>query len=546
MATDFAMDSPFAAALQQVVQPKLAECGWTTGDANDSTLFEYILAMLSNGKNESQIASELANDLLDLGPDNTETPQFAHWLFEQLELLRQQLNGASGGGAEASQPNDNRADSASNNVSLSAQDTEMEGAGEPNIPTGPKAMRNGSGNTSGSGSKGPKRMLNQLNRQMDRTASASDDSPLHRVRGSAGSGRINSHSSRDPPKGPRSQQVGRGLAAMANGRMGSTGGMGMGGMNGMNAMPMNNMGGMPPMPMPPAQNGMPGLLDPQQQMALMQMYEQQARMMQQIFSGQTPSPFVNPNFQHGNQRGNRSGQGKPLSERIDKPFQPGNKQRLPPSTKFSKKEGQDETMTDTAPGAENAEGASAMEVDNARFDPSRTMCKFNLRCSKLDCPFVHQSPAANEGQPVDMDDTCSFGAACMNRKCAGKHPSPAQRTQHKAETDCVFYPNCRDMANCPYRHPTMPPCRNGADCTTPGCKFFHSQVMCKFNPCTNNYCTFKHTEGQKKIVKDKVWVAPKNGEEGKEHVSERKFVADDAEEELILPGKMVEDTPITT
>ncbi|ORY07292.1 hypothetical protein BCR34DRAFT_570794 [Clohesyomyces aquaticus] len=540
MAAEFAMDSAFAAALQQVVQPKLAECGWTTGDASDSTLFEYILAMLSNGKDESQIASELANDLLDLGPDNTETPQFARWLFEQLDILR----GHGAGGPQASQPNE----TPSNDASSSVQDTEMGGAGEPSIPTGPKAMRNGSGNGSGSGgiAKAPKRMINQLNRQMDRVGSGSEDSALHRVRGSSGTGRINSHSSRDPPKGPRHSQLGRGIAAVANGRMGSASGMNLG-LNGMPGAPMNGMGGMPGMSMPPmGQNSMPGMLNPQQQMALMQMYEQQAQMMQQIFSGQTPAPFVNPNFQHGNQRGNRNGSGKSLSERMDKPFQSGHKQRLPPSTKFPKKEVQDETMTDGATNAENGEGSSAMEVDHTRLDPSSTMCKFNLRCSKPDCLFVHQSPAAPDNQAVDMSVTCSFGAACTNRKCAGKHPSPAQRGQHKAETDCVFYPNCRDMSTCPYRHPSLPPCRNGADCTTPSCKFFHSQVMCKFNPCTNKYCTFKHVEGQKQLVKDKVWVAPKNEEDGKEHVSERKFVADDAEEELILPGKTAEATQIAT
>lgn len=57
--------------------------------------------------------------------------------------------------------------------------------------------------------------------------------------------------------------------------------------------------------------------------------------------------------------------------------------------------------------------------------------------------------------------------------------------------------------------------------------------MCKFNPCLNPSCAFKHEEGQKRgKFDDKVWVA---GE--KEHVSERKFV-DESEgvEELIVPG----------
>lgn len=555
MAVDFALGTPFASALQSIVQPKLAEYGWTTGDPEDSTIFEYILLMLGNNKDEAQIASELSNDLLDLGPDNAETQQFAHWLFEQIEAMRHH-NGAAH--AQAAEP---QMDSPSDHVAAAAQDTEMEGAAESTAgtmyefsflqtpraepqedqpltsarrPTGPKAMRNGSGSKTPRGG----RMLNQLNKQMDRA----DESSLHRIRGSQGSGRISSHS-REPPKGPRSQSIGRGLAAMANGRgMANVGmNMGHGGANGMNGMGMNQVGGMQGMPMPPmGQNGMPGMLNPQQQMALMQMYEQQAHMMQQIFSGQTPAPFVNPSFQHNNRRNGRSS-----GERVDKSRQ-GNKQNLPPSSKFAKKDGQDETMTDSAPTAENGE-SSVMEVEGGRADPSNTICKFNLRCSKPDCPFVHQSPAAPEGTPIDLKDTCTYGAACTNKKCVGKHPSPAQRQQYQADKECAFFPNCRDMANCPYKHPSMPPCRNGADCTTPGCKFWHNSVMCKYNPCTNKFCPFKHVEGQKKTFKNMEWIAPKTeDEEKKDHVSERKFVDEEKEEELIIPGKDNEDVEITT
>ncbi|KAF2267445.1 hypothetical protein CC78DRAFT_530841 [Lojkania enalia] len=537
---EFAIGSPMASALHSVVQPKLAEYGWTT-DAEDSTLFEYILAMLVNEKNEATIATELSNDLLDLGPDNLETQQFAHWLFEQIALLRAQFGGVSANDAGASHSADTQMETTSHDISSIGQDTEMEGAaesGQSNIPTGPKAMRNGSSG-SGSGARTPRggRMLNQLNRQMNR----SDDSALHRVRGTSGTGRINSHS-REPPKGPRASQVGRGLAAMTNG-MNAGMPMGHGGMNGMSGMGMNNMNGMPGMPMPPmgGQNAMPGgMLNAQQQMALMQMYEQQAQLMQQIFSGQTPTPFVNPNFQQGNRRN------KSMMDRMDKSGQHGNKQNLPPSSKFSKKGSQDENMTDGAPTAENGD-TSAMDVDPSRPDPSRTMCKFNIRCSKPDCPFVHQSPAAPEGTPVDMDNTCSFGAACTNKKCVGKHPSPAQRQQFKADQECMFFPNCRDMANCPYKHPSMPPCRNGADCQTSGCKFWHSPTVCKFNPCTNRFCPFKHAEGQKRVFKNKEWVANKeSGEDKKEHVSERKFVENEGEEELIIPGKTEGNTEIAT
>jgi hypothetical protein len=126
MAVDFANDSPLAMQLQQVVQPKLAEFGWTTGGEEDTTLFDYILLMLANDKNEAQVAAELSNDLLDLGPENTETQQFAQWLFEQIELFKQ----ASAGNAQVAQSIENQMDSTSNDNSASVQDTDMEGASE--------------------------------------------------------------------------------------------------------------------------------------------------------------------------------------------------------------------------------------------------------------------------------------------------------------------------------------------------------------------------------------------------------------------------------
>lgn len=570
MATDFAAGTPLAAALQNLVQPKLAEFGWTTG-GDDTTLFDYILLMLSNGKNEEQVATELSNDLLDEAEgENTDTHRFSRWLFEQVDQLR----GKSAGGD--SQITDNHTGHTAQDSIAASQDMDMDGVSEagdassgtmydtkffsnyppqsseevrrdsacgpqnPTMesswreslkifrtsstfrqrfltdgrPTGPKAMRNGSGPKQARGG----RMMNQVNRQMNR-----NDDPLHRVRGSQGVGRINSHA-REPPKGPRGQNIGRGLEAMANGRGGGNINVGPG-MNGMGGMGMNM--GMPNMPVPPMGQNLPGGgLNPQQQMALMSMYEQQAQMMQQIFSGQTPQPFVNPNFQKGKKPFARGSQ--------------GNRQNLPPSTKFTKKEGDDENMADGP--ATEGEG---MQMDTSRQgppDPSTTMCHFNQKCAKADCPYVHSSPAAPKTAVVDMNTTCDYGAACKNFKCVGKHPSPAKKQQFQAEQECIYFPNCRDPTNCPYKHPVEKPCRNGADCTTTGCTFWHSSVVCKFNPCTNARCTYKHPQdGQKTGIKGKanVWVAPKNGEEQKkEHVSERKFIDENQEEELIIPGKV--------
>ena len=139
MAADFATDSPLAMQLQQVVQPKLAEFGWTTG-GDDTTLFEYILLMLANDKNEAQVAAELSNDLLDLGPENTETQQFAQWLFEQIDYLRQ----STSGNGQVAQSIESQMDSTSNDHVAAGQDTDMEGVSEGQgtmyVHTSPRAI----------------------------------------------------------------------------------------------------------------------------------------------------------------------------------------------------------------------------------------------------------------------------------------------------------------------------------------------------------------------------------------------------------------------
>ncbi len=70
--------------------------------------------------------------------------------------------------------------------------------------------------------------------------------------------------------------------------------------------------------------------------------------------------------------------------------------------------------------------------------------------------------------------------------------------------------------------------------------FTHVKTMCKFNPCLNAQCPYKHAEGQKRgVFGDKVWTA--DGDE-KQHVSERKFVDDEmGEEELVVPDVKVAD-----
>jgi hypothetical protein len=163
-------------------------------------------------------------------------------------------------------------------------------------------------------------------------------------------------------------------------------------------------------------------------------------------------------------------------------------------------------------------------------NPEETVCKFNLRCTNKDCKFAHQSPAAPPGTHIDVQDVCTFGAACKNRKCVGRHPSPAARVAHQGEQDCKFFPNCQNP-HCQFRHPNMPLCRNGANCTTPNCKFTHVKTKCRYSPCLNPQCPFAHDEGQQGGFKDKVWTADGSDD----HVSERRFVDENAQEEAILP-----------
>lgn len=321
-------------------------------------------------------------------------------------------------------------------------------------------MRNGQ-----QGNRG--RMLNQMNRNMNRP-----DSALHRVRGQQGNGRIGGHG--------RDQRGGRG------GRGGrSMGGMGVHG----------NMG-----------NGMMQM-SPENQMQIMSMLEEQARMMSQLMPGFVP-PAVNPTFQNGH--------GRSLSDRVQRPGRGGRFQK-PGSHQRPKADGNDVDMDTAMDGAQDENNTDSV-------------CRFNLRCTRSDCPFAHQSPAAPEGTSIDVADVCSFGAACKNRKCTGRHPSPAVKTAHQAEEMCKFYPHCTNKF-CHFKHPDMPLCRNGADCKTEGCKFTHLQTPCKFNPCMNPSCPYKHAEGQKGAAGNKVWT-PNSGT----HVSERKFVEEDgAPEELIKP-----------
>ncbi|KAF7548378.1 hypothetical protein G7Z17_g7093 [Cylindrodendrum hubeiense] len=503
MPVEVSLNTPLADALTVAIQPKLVEVGWGTGGADDSALAEYIILMLVNGKTQDQIAAELSGDLLGLGPDDPSTRDFSTWLFEQIEVLNTQLNGG----------NDSMVEAPQDGAMAGDMDTDMAAGdvSELNAPTGPRSMRNGNGSANQRGGR-DKRLFGQMNKAMDR----SSDGALHRVRGQSGVERINSHG-RTPPTGPRGRGgIARNNNRAANIQAGMAAGMAAGGPQAQQWM---------------MQGGQPN------QMELVAMLEQQNQMMFQL-SQQLMAGGGAPNNGHQGGFGNQR-RGKSLFDRVQDPNR----------SNFRRGQNQNNNRQDANKPAGEGEGEGA-DVDMSEgkregVNPDDT-CKYNLTCTNKDCKFAHQSPAAPPGATIDSSDNCSFGAACKNRKCVGRHPSPAARLAHQSVQDCKFFPNCHNP-RCPFKHPSMPLCRNGADCTTSNCKFTHVKTKCRFSPCLNPNCAFAHEAGQQGGFKDKVWTA-EGGEE--EHVSERKFVDDQADEELIKPEEegikqeQVQDTEV--
>ncbi|KAG9242991.1 nuclear polyadenylated RNA-binding protein-like protein Nab2 [Calycina marina] len=491
MANEPNTDSQLSAALSAAIQPKLSEFGWSTGIDDDAALAEYIILLWSNGKTESQLATELSGDLLQLGPDDPGVLAFSKWLFHTVDTLKGQIGGAAQSGTDTTaQRSGGNDDAEMNDISV----------GDSYVPTGPKSMRNGATN----GNPRDKRFMNHLTKAMARTP----DSALHRVRPQSGNERINTH--RATPTGPRQQNFIKGAAGRTSGRP-------------MAPLAQQNQA---------AQNMMN--MTPQQQFQLYAMLEQQTQYYANLLNPQQQHQLQEQMANAGMAFGGNpmitqppQAPGKSLFERVQ-PRQNGFKDRYQGNFNKGREQAGASSVTDTE-----------MSESKPEIDPATT-CRFNLTCTNKECNYAHQSPAAPPGANIDPTDECKFGAACKNRKCNGRHPSPALITAHKQEQDCMFYPNCTKGDSCPFRHPTIPPCRNGADCTIANCKFTHMKTVCKYNPCLNPICTFKHEEGQKRgKFEDKVWVA-------KEHVSERKFVDEGAAEELVLPGSAPDATMEST
>ncbi|KXX82838.1 Nuclear polyadenylated RNA-binding protein nab2 [Madurella mycetomatis] len=497
MSVEVAFGTPLADALNMAIQGKIAELGWAGPGAEGAAMSEYFVLMLANGKTEAEIAGEISGDLLGLGPDDQTAPAFAKWLFEQINALSAQLG--SGPSPAGDAMDGVKEDSADGGLDISMDATSDATATGLNAPTGPKAMRNGN-NRGGR----EKRMMGQINRALDRT----HDSVLHRVRPQSGNERIG----RGPPAGPR-MGVGR-QPRTANARAANI------------AAGLANMGSMPGGP-PAAMNGMGGM-NPANGVGYMQpdiyaMMEQQNRMLQQMQQQliMQQQNGMGPHGGHGH--GNRGGRPNHFRRGGAHNQHNGHAQQ---------QQQQQHAEAGHAQGPPQGEDTEMGQAKREAPNPDETICRFNLRCQNKDCKFAHQSPAAPPGITIDLKDICSYGAACKNRKCVGRHPSPATKTVHQGEQDCKFFPNCANP-HCPFRHPTMPACRNGGECKVPNCKFTHVKTPCKYHPCTNRNCPFMHEEGQRGTFQDKVWTAE---DAAKEHVSERKFVNENGNEDLVLPG----------
>lgn len=101
MSAELALGTPLADALNTAIQNKIADYGWASGSSEGAAMSEYFILMLANGKTENDISSEIAGELLGLGPDDQTAPAFARWLVEQYQVLSSQIaiagaNGASG------------------------------------------------------------------------------------------------------------------------------------------------------------------------------------------------------------------------------------------------------------------------------------------------------------------------------------------------------------------------------------------------------------------------------------------------------------------
>ena len=92
---DVALTESLIRTLTSMVQVKVNELGWGAG-ADNSDLAEYIILMLSSGKDQPSIREELAIELLGLETNDPDVTAFTSWLFRQCDMLKAQASGGPG------------------------------------------------------------------------------------------------------------------------------------------------------------------------------------------------------------------------------------------------------------------------------------------------------------------------------------------------------------------------------------------------------------------------------------------------------------------
>lgn len=477
------LGTPLAEALSNQIQPKLVDIGWSVGGEDSSPLSEYICLMLVNGKSQEQIAQELSGDLLGLPPGDNSATDFARWLFAKVDELSKTVGSDSQQPVQPPQqvqhqqqqhqqhhpqqhlqhhshdlPQEHQSEQVDmQNGNGGIEDEAMQDGGtmERDLVYGIHATLSCIKLTTGSRPSAPKamrqpnssRLMNQLSKAMERQP---NEQSLHRVRQQP-SERIDKFKARDPPRGPASNRP--------NYR------------NGRPPFGQNGRGRAGPTFQPAIPPSVFANMNPQQQMAFFQMYQQQSQMMGPYMppGGRGFGPPIGPNGQPMLMGGEdaygnnfvvplRAPPGPSLFERIENPPDMQSQNRFDNNhngfrnnhngTNNSEQDAVDETME---------EGTG----DESSGKPEETPCLYGTHCTKADCIYGHPPPAAAAfGGPKRTyisGEKCPFGAGCKNRKCTGSHPSPASAKTTggklgaaKIDQDCKFFPNCTNPS-CPFK-----------------------------------------------------------------------------------------------
>ncbi|KAK9460073.1 uncharacterized protein V1516DRAFT_678845 [Lipomyces oligophaga] len=542
--TPLVTGSVMAEELQAIIGERLRREGF----AEDESPFvsEFIIVMISNGKNSDQIRSELA-DLL--GPDRF-AQDFPTWLFVQLDILKSKSGVVSSGNEAPSTASSTVAleDSTTDSSQISAfEDQKMVDSDLPSLPTGPLADRI--------------------------RANVRRNDALHRQRDSGSGITKNSHSQRSG----RFQRQRGGGAINGSGEWVSNSGNRSFRNRQQNNVPMNLNGngfsilGMASNPSYTSDSNGAALFVANSWGGDYGSNGSAARVLGRASrcrhwpDHDLPCKFPHPieicqDFANGacpSSRGScdRIHVGEDMSGEdaqryvesggtydFTRLYEMGNplfrerRRRHEMEKQFSRPQ-QSKTMWHR-PGAEPVLSITRSESENM------PICKFGLKCANKDCAYAHPTPA-NGSALVLNTEVCLAGLGCSDENCVKSHPSPASGDATMADgisddafdkrflETCRYHPYCTNN-NCKYRHPLSSIlCRNGADCTRQDCMYTHPlSTPCRFGvSCTNSYCAYTHPDG-KGGVKNKVWVASNPSHS----VSERAFaVPDDAVEHMQVP-----------